>query len=144
MAERSSKKLDRLLRVRTLQLGMVRAVEVAAVERVASEHALKHRIAQLAADVAPSPTPAPDAATSLIAAAHYRDRLHQTAAAAEKRVAAAETGLAQARERTLDAKRDQSAVEKLIARADTEAALKALRAMEALPPTSHRNRHGPC
>ncbi|GAA0738544.1 hypothetical protein [Sphingomonas japonica] len=142
MAERSAKKLDRLLRVRTLQLGMVRASEMQAHERVASETALKHRIAQLAADVAPRPES--DFATSLIAAAHYRDRLHQTAAAAEQRVAAAESGLVEARERTIDARRDQSAVEKLIARANTDAALKALRAMEALPPTSSRNRHDPC
>ena len=73
--------LDRILRVREMQLGMVRADEARAREKLASEAALRDRIASLAANIAP--TPEASAAFSLKAAAHYRDRLHQSAAAAE-------------------------------------------------------------
>lgn len=132
---------DRILRVRTLQLGQVRAQEGAARARVEHELALRERIAQLAANVAPSP--AQSTATTLIAAAHYRERLHQSAHAATRRVADAEQGLTAAAEATREAKRDQSAIEKLIARSEAEAAVKALRALEALPPTG-KNRHDLC
>lgn len=138
---REPKKLNRLLRVRTLQLDQVRADELRARQRVEQEHHLRERIAALAADVAPAP--AALSAANLIAAAHYRDRLHQSAQAAEQRVAVAERGFDAAQAATREARRDQSAIEKLIARAEREAALKALRALEALPPTV-RNRHDPC
>lgn len=134
-------RFDRLLRVRTLQLGQVRADEGRARARVAHEEALRERIAQLSANVAPSREQS--TATGLIAAAHYRERLHQSAYAAQQRVAQAEQGLTAAEEATREAKRDQSAIEKLIARSDAEAAIKALRALEALPPTG-RNRHDLC
>jgi flagellar FliJ protein len=136
------RKLDRLLRVRTLQLDMVRVQEVAARAKVAQEEALRERIAQLAANVAPV-TETKEFATGLIAAAHYRERLHQSAHAAERRVEVAEYGLQAAAEKTREAKRDQSAIEKLIARADAADAIKALREMENLPP-SGRNRHDIC
>lgn len=139
---RSAKKLDRLLRVRTLQLGQVQGEEARARARVDQEESLRQRIAGLAANVAPIAASAPTA-TGLIAAAHYRDRLHQSAHAAEQRVAVAEQGLDAARAATRDARRDQSAIEKLIAREQADAALKALRELEQLPP-SGRNRHDPC
>lgn len=131
----------RILRVRTLQLGQVRSHEAAAREKVAQEETLRSRIAELSANVAPAEQQA--MATSLIAAAHYRERLHQSAIAADRRVEVAERGLTAAEAATREAKRDQSAIEKLIARGDAEAALKALRALESLPPTG-RNRHDLC
>ncbi|WP_404336150.1 hypothetical protein AB2M62_18390 [Sphingomonas sp. MMS12-HWE2-04] len=140
---RSAKKLGRLLRVRTLQLDQVRADEVRARLKVDAEQGLRARIAGLAAHATPSADAAPTLATSFIAAAYYRERLHQSAHAAERRVAVAEQGLEAARTATREARRDQSAIEKLLARAEQEAARKAVRELEALPPTG-RNRHDPC
>lgn len=140
---RSAKKLERLLRVRTLQLDQVRAAEVQARTRVDQEETLRARIAALAANVAPDATPAPAFATTLIAAAHYRDRLHQSAHAAERRVELAQQGLETARAATREAHRDQSAIEKLIEREEARAALKALRELEALPAIA-RKRHDIC
>jgi flagellar protein FliJ len=138
---RDGKKLDRLLRVRTLQLDLVRADEVRARQRFDQEALLRERIAGLAAGVAP--VPAAGFAGSLSAAAHYREKLQQSAQAAERRVAVAEQGLESARAATREARRDQSAIEKLIARHEHDAALKALRALEELPPI-RKNRHDPC
>ncbi|MFA6123371.1 MAG: hypothetical protein WCS75_11490 [Sphingomonas sp.] len=134
-------KLDRILRVRTLQLGLVQAEEARAHDRAASEQMLKARIAQLAENVAPAP--APDTAVSLVAAAHLRERLHRSAEAAEGRLRAAQATAARASEATREARRDQSAIEKLIVRAEAEAVVKAIRAMEAAPPT-RKIRHDPC
>lgn len=135
MADKHVKKLGRLLRVRSLQLDMTRAGEVAAREKVANEEALRARIAQLAQGVAPAPAPTPGSATTLIAAAHYRERLHQSAFAAERRVADAQRGLDTARAATQEAKRDQSAIEKLIERAEANASRRAMRALEDMPAT---------
>ncbi|QDX27205.1 hypothetical protein FPZ54_15125 [Sphingomonas suaedae] len=143
MADKHAEKLGRLLRVRTLQLDMVRASEAAARDKVAAEQALRARIEQLAQGVAPAPAPVPGSATSLIAAAHYRDRLHQSAAAAERRVIDAERGLRTARAATQEAKRDQSAIEKLLERAEASAARRAMRALEDMPAIP-RKRHDPC
>ena len=55
----------------------------------------------------------------------------------------AEAGVARARAATQEARRDQSAIEKLIVRAEAQAALKELRAMEDAP-VFKRNRHAPC
>lgn len=139
---RDSKKLERLLRVRTLQLDQVRAQEIHARRRVEQEEQLRERIAGLAANVAPV-LGGHELATSLSAAAHYRERLHQSADAAERRVKVAEQGLEQARSATMDARRDQSAIEKLIVREEAQAALKALRELETLPP-ARKNRHDIC
>lgn len=139
-----ARKLSRILRVRTLQLGLTRADEARAADRVASELALRDRIARLADEVAPAPSPQPADSLSFAAAAHYRDRLHQSAHAAQTRVTAAHDGLAVAQAATREARRDQSAVEKLIVRADHAAALKAIRALEALPPGRAPKRHDPC
>ncbi len=133
--------LDRILRVRTLQLGLVRAAEVEAQDKVASEAALRHRIAQLADNVAPTETAAE--AFSFIAAAHFRDRLNQSAAAADARFKTASRRLDDASEATREARRDQSAIEKLIEREQQVAILKAMRALEEAPPM-RRNRHDPC
>lgn len=134
-------KLNRILRVRTLQLGLVQAEEARAHDRAASEQMLKARIAQLAENVAPAP--APVTAVSLLAAAHLRERLHHSAEAAEGRLRAAQATAARASEATREARRDQSAIEKLIARAEAEAVVKAIRALEAAPPT-RKIRHDPC
>lgn len=133
--------LDRIHRVRTLQLGLVRADEARAVERVASEAELKNRIAQLSADVAPAEVAAE--AFSFIAAAHYRDRLSQSAVAAQARFDMASQRLAIASEATREARRDQSAIEKLMARDQAAEALRAIRALEEAPPV-RKIRHDPC
>ena len=134
-------KLDRILRVRTLQLGLVQADEARAQDRAASEATLKSRIAQLAASVAP--TSAPVAGFSLVASAHFRERLQHSAEAAEGRLRAAVAVAERAVEATREARRDQSAIEKLIARADADAVVKAIRALETAPAT-RTNRHDPC
>ncbi len=143
MPDKQGKKLGRLLRVRTLQLDMVRASEVAARAKVTDEEALRARIAQLAQGVAPTPAPKPGSATSLIAAAHYRERLHQSAFAAERRIAEAQRGLDTARAATREARRDQTAIEKLIERAEANAARQAMRALESMPAIP-KKRHDPC
>lgn len=142
MARDRKGQLDRILRVRTLQLGMTRAEEVRAQAKIASEADLARRIASLADSVSPTPTEA-GSGFSLVAAAHFRSRLHQSAEHAELRLRAAEAAAERAAEATREAKRDQSAVEKLMARADREAALKAIRALEAAPAV-RKIRHDPC
>ncbi|WP_066797913.1 hypothetical protein [Sphingomonas soli] len=139
---RSAKKLSRLHRVRTLQLDQVRAEEVRAHARVNQEAQLRERISTLADNIAPVKS-CEAFASSMIAAAHYRDRLHQSAQAAARRVEVAEQGLEHARAATREARRDQNAIEKLMARERAEAALKFLRSLEELPPAG-RNRHDPC
>lgn len=135
------KQLDRLLRVRTLQLGMARADEARAQDKFASESDLAQRIVRLAANVAPAP--AAGNGFSLVAAAHFRSRLQQSAEMAETRLREAERAADRAAEATREARRDQNAIEKLMARADADAALKAIRALEAAPPT-RKIRHDPC
>lgn len=135
------KQLDRLLRVRTLQLNLVRADEARAADKRASEADLAHRIARLAENVAPAPTEGNGFA--LVAAAHFRSRLHQSAEMAAARLRDAEIAADRAAEATREARRDQNAIEKLLARADADAALKAIRALEAAPPV-RKIRHDPC
>ncbi len=140
MRERA-KSVDRLLRVRTLQLGMHRAEEARAHDRRASEAELAGRIARLADGVAP--TAIASDGFALVAAAHFRQRLHQSAEAAEARLRIAELGVERAVVATREARRDHSAVEKLRARAEADAALKAVRALEATP-SVRKIRHDPC
>ena len=142
MADARTRRFGRLLRVRTLQLTQVQAVEIAAHAKLDSEAQLKARIVQLADNIAPQSAET-GFANAFAAAAHYRDRLHASAISATQRVAQAEAGLDRARAATREARRDQSAMEKLIARAEADAALKALRALEEAPPV-RRNRHAPC
>jgi len=135
------KKLARVLRVRTLQLGLAQAQEVRAREAQERETALSSRIAQLAADIAPATDRA--AGFSLAAAAHYRERLHRSAETAAGRVRAAEAEAERAADATRAARRDHSAVEKLLDRGLTEAALREIRALSDAPPMQ-KNRHDPC
>ncbi|RYY27314.1 MAG: hypothetical protein EOP62_06970 [Sphingomonadales bacterium] len=139
---RSAKKLERLHRVRTLQLDQVRAEEARAQARVSQEAQLRQRIDSLAENVAPV-MGGEGFGASMIAAAHYRDRLHQSAQAAVRRVEVAEQGLEHARAATREARRDQSAIEKLIVREQADATLKMLRQLEELPPAG-KNRHDIC
>jgi flagellar FliJ protein len=135
------KVLARIHRVRTLQLNLIRADEARAHDKFATETELGRRIADLAAAIAP--TTETGAGVLLAAAAHFRGRLHQSAAAARDRLQSAEYMANRATEATRAAKRDQSAVEKLMARADAEAVLKAIRGLEESPPT-RKIRHDPC
>lgn len=137
----SRERLERIHRVRTLQLGMVRADEAAAHEKFASEAALRSRIASLAESIAPAPEEA--AGFSFAAAAHYRERLHISAQAAESRLANAGARVEAAGEKTREAKRDQTAIEKLLARDAAAEALAAIRKLETAP-VPRRLRHDPC
>ena len=134
-------KLARIHRVRTLQVGLAQADEARVRDIFDSEAALSRRIADLAAGVAPAPEAS--AAIAFAAAAHYRERLHRSAETAQNRVRVAEAEATRAAEATRDARRDQSAVEKLIARADTDAALRAIRDLQNAPPV-RKVRHEPC
>lgn len=136
-----ARKLARIHRVRTLQLGLVQADEARAQARLANEDQLADRIGSLVAAIAPAPANA--SAASLIAAAHFRDRLHVSAAAADGRRNAARLAADRAAEATRAAKRDQTAVQKLLERAQVEAALAEMRALEEAPPT-RSVRHDPC
>lgn len=137
----NKKQLDRLLRVRTLQLNMTRAAEAQAHDKRASEANLAYRIAQLAQNVAPAPTEG--SGFALVAAAHFRSRLQASAEVAQARLIDAERAADRAAEATREARRDQSAIEKLLVRADAEAALKAIRELEVAPPV-RKIRHDPC
>ena len=137
----SPRRLERILRVRTLQLGLTQAEEARAHARVVGEEALAARIGELV--MAVSPTPVATGAASLGAAAHFRERLLQSAAGADERLRAAEALAAQAAARTRSARQDHSAVEKLIERAAADAALVERRGLESLAPAG-RKRHDPC
>ncbi|MEG3161824.1 hypothetical protein U1763_15055 [Sphingomonas sp. LB2R24] len=139
--DKRGKTLARIHRVRTLQLGLTRADEARAHDKFASEKLLSGRIALLVEAVAP--VHETQVAVSLGAAAHYRERLQKSADAAVERMQAAEHQVDRAAEATRAAKRDQTAVEKLLARADADAVLKAIRAMEESP-AFRRVRHDPC
>ena len=136
------KQLARIARVRAVQLTLARAGQAQANAQVLSETALNARIAQLADAVAPQPSAG--GAFSLSAAAHYRDRLHQTALAAQTRVVQAERRAAAAGEAARAAERDAKAVEKLQGRADAAALLADMRALEGAPTPTRRFRHETC
>ncbi|WP_454278831.1 hypothetical protein [Sphingomonas sp. Marseille-Q8236] len=146
MPNRQQAMLNRLHRVRTLQLNLTMAEESRAQQRVTTERQLSDRIAQLVEAVAPTPTP-PTSAAALMARAHFRHRLNESSDAAASRVAAAEHQASRAAEQTRDAKRDQTAVEKLLERARAAAIRAEMRALEDMPAASPRrsqNRHDPC
>lgn len=138
----NAKQLARINRVRAVQLMLARAAQAQAEAHAASETALNARIAQLADAIAPAA--AAGFAVSLTAAAHYRDRLHESAYAAQGRVRAAEQRAAAATDAARGAERDLKAVEKLQARADADAVLHAIRALEGAPMPSRPLRHDPC
>jgi len=133
--------LVRIHRVRTLQLTLARAEESRARDLVDSEAALEQRIGALAAAVAPAPGTL--AGLGLGAAAQYRDRLHQSAAAVAGRVTRAEQAAATSAAATRAARQDQGAVEKLIARARRDEASVERRSLEALPFVAGK-RHETC
>jgi len=139
---RDRQTLDRIHRVRTIQLNLTRAEESQALQRVASEHALSARITALAEAVAPTPTPA-SGGFALGAAAFYRDRLQQSAHAAQSRVEVAQYRATMAGDATRSARRDQNAIEKLRERAMAEAVVKEMRALEEAP-VGKAKRHDPC
>jgi hypothetical protein len=146
MPDRQQAMLNRLHRVRTLQLNLTMAEETRAQQRVATERQLSDRITQLVQAVAPAPAP-PTAASALMARAHFRHRLNESSDAAIGRVAVAEQQADRTAEQTRDAKRDQTAVEKLIERARVAAIRAEMRALEDMPSTGARrsqNRHDPC
>lgn len=125
------RRLARVHRVRTLQLGLAQADEARAHAAVATETALSQRIARLADGVAPRASDS--GAATLAAAAHYRERLHQSAAAAANRVRTAETQAQRSAAATLAAKRDQTAAEKLLERSRADHAAVERRALEDAP-----------
>lgn len=137
-----AKQLARIGRVRAVQLGLARAAEVEARAHEASETALGDRIARLAAAIAPAPMAG--GAGTLAAAAHYRERLQQSAFAARARVMRATDRAEAAADATRAAERDGKAVEKLRARADADAALAALRRSDGPLPARRTLRHDPC
>ncbi|MDQ1158045.1 flagellar FliJ protein [Sphingomonas sp. SORGH_AS 950] len=145
MASRQQTMLNRLHRVRTLQLNLTMAEEARAQERVATEQQLSQRIGQLIEAVSPAPT-ASASAGSLMANAHFRNRLLESADAATMRIQVAEQRAAHAGEQTKAAKRDQTAVEKLLDRARLAAIRAEMRALEDMPSSggNRRNRHEPC
>lgn len=135
--------LARIHRVRTLQLTLARAEDLRAQGAIATETAMSARIAQLAEAVAPASA---DAVT-LVAAAHYRERLNVSALAAVARVRAAEADAHRAAAHARTAKQDQSAVEKLIERAGRDAVRREMRALEEVGLSkvgAGRKRHDPC
>ena len=135
--------LARLHRVRTLQLNLAQADENRARAQVASEAALNDRIAALASAVAPAPSAT--GGIGLVAAAHYRERLHRSAETAASRVVQAEEAATRAASATRAARQDQGAVEKLMERARAAADAIERRALEDLPAASARGkRHGAC
>jgi len=138
-----AKQLARIGRARDVQLRLAQAAEALAQDKHASETRLAARIAQLAADVAPAPATTA-AGVAFAAAAHYRTRLQQSAAAADARVRTADEAARRAGEAVREARRDQSAAEKLLSRATVSEAARALRVLEGELPSSPRKRHDPC
>ena len=115
------KRLARVHRVRTLQLGLAQAEEARARDQVAASCAM-----------------------TLAAAAHYRERLQRSSEAATNRVRTAEQAAERTVAATQAAKRDQSAIEKLIQRGQQALVEAELRALQDLPGTPRKNRHDPC
>lgn len=132
-----AKRLKRLHRVRTLQLGLARADESRAQAQLSSETQLAHRITQLADAVAPQASDNARA-TNLAAAAHFRERLHRSAEAAMNRVRMAETQADLSSEATRTAKRDQSAVEKLLDRQRADDVRAEMKQLEDAPASRPR------
>lgn len=134
------KQLARIHRVREVQVALAEADYARAEEKAGAERRLGARVAQLAADVAP--TIGSGSAAGFAATAHFRERLHQSAAAAQARAQAADAQLERDAARVIDAKRDRAAAEKLLERAQARVAADARRPPEDLP--TRRDRHDPC
>lgn len=127
-----AKRLKRLHRVRTLQVGLARAEEARTQAQLISETQLAQRIAQLADAVTPAPATTAGA-VQMAAMAHFRDRLHRSAEAAANRVRMAEQQVERSAEATRGARRDESAVEKLLERRRAEDLRAEMKALEDAP-----------
>lgn len=136
----TAKQLARIHRVREVQVALAEADHARAGAKAEAERRLGARVAQLAADVAP--TIGVGSAAGFAATAHFRERLHQSAAAAQARAHAADAQLDRDAARVMEAKRDRAAAEKLLDRARARAAADARRPPEELP--ARRDRHDPC
>ncbi|HEX8389764.1 MAG TPA: hypothetical protein VF636_12155 [Sphingomonas sp.] len=134
----ANRPLGRIHRVRTLQLTLARAEEARAHAQVATEQAMSERIAQLTDAVAATS----GSAVTLVAASRYRERLAKSAVTAVDRVRQAEIEAVRAAEDARAAKRDQSAVEKLMQRARADDLRREMRALEDAP--AARKRHDLC
>lgn len=128
---RDTRRLGRMLRVRSLQLDLARAEQARALDQASSAAQLAARIEALRQDVAPQRGAAQG--LSLFAAAHYRDRLSRSQVEAQRRVAIANQQLSDAREAAGAAKRDHVVVEKLIARELDVQAAAVRKALEDAP-----------
>jgi len=138
---RDAKTLARIHRVRTLQLTLAQGEETRARAQVDSETALSGRIAALVAAVAPSP--AMWGGAGLRAAAHYRERLHHSADAAQLRVERAEQAVTAAARATRAARQDEAAMGKLVERARADRRDADARALEEACAIAGK-RHTPC
>ena len=130
-----------MLRVREVQARLAEADAARARDKAAGERRLVERVSLLAAEIAP--TVGGNTAAVLGATALYRDRLHQSAAAAATRLHATVALADRAVERVTDARRDRTAAEKLLARAQASEAERERR-REPDPPSARRDRHEPC
>ena len=128
---RDTRRLGRMLRVRSLQLDLARVEQAAAAERASSAAALAARIEALRQDVAPRQ--GADQGLTFFAAAHYRDRLARSQVEAQRRMQIAHQQLDEARDATTNAKREHGVVEKLIERELQAQAAAARKALEDAP-----------
>lgn len=131
MKRRNPRRLERMLRARAFQLDRARADEIVAADRESSAASLVARIAALKDDV--RPREGAEHGLSLLAAAHYRQRLALSHEEAQRRVLAARQLLDAAKEATGAAKRDHGVIEKLIERELDAQAADARRALENAP-----------
>lgn len=129
--------LKRIHRVRTVQLTLARADEARAAGVAETERVLAARVAELAAAV----TSASGSAAALMARAHYRERLHQSADAASARLLRAEADHARTADAARAAHRDQEAAARLRDRAAVEAAQAERRALADALPSARRVRN---
>jgi len=131
---RDPRRLNRLLRVRTVQRDMAQAEEVSARGQAAQAGYLVDRIDRLHADVAPQH--GGSSGMSLQAAAAFRLRLQPALQDAQRRLSTAEALVARRADATRDARQDHGAMEKLAERAAKAAAEREMRALIDAPSTS--------
>ncbi len=128
---RDEKRLARLHRVRGLQLDLRRAEENRALIAHASTAELLQRIERLTDSVTPGQ--GHHDGLTLQASAQLRDRLHISRLDARDRLDNAEVVLEATRAATREAKRDQTAIEKLMERARADRAIAEMRKLADLP-----------
>ncbi|MEJ8630858.1 hypothetical protein P0F65_15235 [Sphingomonas sp. I4] len=154
MADRQQAMLNRLHRVRTLQLNLTRAEEARAQERVSTEQSLSQRIAQLVEAVSPVAAP-PTAAAGLMARAHFRGRLLEIGRCRHRAGRRRRTACRPGRRTDPRGQARPDRRRKLLERARAAAIRAEMRALEDMPaagsrgglgrgPDRDRNRHDPC